>query len=62
MAVLMNLAVPCLASQVIISPTKDYDQDVAKRIASSNGNWDHLAVNRLASTPVGQASLQVTWQ
>lgn len=40
--------------QVVTNPNKDYTErpDVT-RIASSNGSWDHLAINKIARMPMG---------
>jgi hypothetical protein len=40
--------------QVAISDHKSYaDRPEVTRIASSNGSWDHLAVNKMAKQPMG---------
>lgn len=40
--------------QVVVNPAKDYtDRPEVTRIASSNGSWDHLAVNKIARMPMG---------
>eukprot|EP00878_Enallax_costatus_P011351 GHUV01011854.1.p1 GENE.GHUV01011854.1~~GHUV01011854.1.p1 ORF type:complete len:445 (+),score=51.67 GHUV01011854.1:723-2057(+) len=47
------------ANKVISSPDKSVkDPEVAARIASGNGAWDHLAVNQMAQTPMGTGSVR----
>lgn len=47
------LLVRALVTQVA-GADKDYtDRPDVSRIASSNGAWDHLAVNKLATVPMG---------
>lgn len=41
-------------TQVAISSEKSYaDRPEVSRIASANGSWDHLAVNKMAKQPMG---------
>jgi hypothetical protein len=46
--------VPLSCPQVAISHDKNYaGRAEVSRIASSNGSWDHLAVNKMARVPMG---------
>ena len=40
-------------AQVAINHDKDYGRPDVSRIASANGSWDHLAINRIAKVPMG---------
>jgi hypothetical protein len=37
------------ANKVINNPSKKQNPELVRRASSSNGNWDHLAVNRIRS-------------
>lgn len=42
------------ANKVIGSEDKSVkDPEIAARLASGNGAWDHLAANQMAQTPMG---------
>jgi hypothetical protein len=55
------LGSPWIALQVVATDGKKYDDpEQVARIASSNGAWDHLAVNYVASQPMGTGVVSYT--
>ena len=44
------------SNKVINNPSKKQEPELVRRVSSANGNWDHLAVNRVGSDGLRSAS------